>query len=136
MTRDPKRIRAKYTKTMRLLLLALAACAASLSAQKHTADAEWPPRVDTWTGVISDSMCGLHHESGAEGQETTPAECTRDCVRGGSKYVLVADGQVYAVANQDHDGLPAHAGQPVTVTGSLDGDAITIATIAKTLAGR
>lgn len=131
MTREPTRIRAKYTKTMRLLLLALAACAASLSAQTQTADVGRRPHVDTWTGVISDSMCGLHHESGAEGQETTPAQCTRDCVRGGSKYVLVADGQVYAIANQDHEGLPAHAGEPVTVTGSLERDAITIATVAR-----
>ena len=85
----------------------------------------------TWTGVISDSMCKAHHESGAEGQETTDPECTRDCVTGGSTYVLLVENTVYAIANQDHADLTRHAGTRVIVTGELQGDAIAITAIEK-----
>ncbi len=84
---------------------------------------------ETWTGVISDSMCVRKHESGAEGQETTDSDCTRDCVRGGSKYVLIAGEHVYAIANQDHPALAAHAGSSVRVTGTLEGDSITVSSV-------
>jgi hypothetical protein len=83
----------------------------------------------TWSATISDSMCVRKHESGAEGQETTDPDCTRDCVRGGSKYVLVVGEKVYAVANQDHADLPKFAGQTVRVTGESAGDTITITSV-------
>jgi len=85
----------------------------------------------TWTGIISDSMCVRHHESGAEGQETTDADCTRDCVKGGSKYVLVVADKVYPIANQDHAQLAAHAGERVVVSGRLTGEAIEVSGIEK-----
>jgi hypothetical protein len=85
----------------------------------------------TWTGVISDSMCKRHHESGAEGQDTTDPDCTRDCVKGGSRYVLVVDEVIHAVANQDHQQLPEYAGMRVVVRGVLRGDAIQVATVEK-----
>ena len=51
---------------------------------------------------ISDSACGAKHEEAAEGQGKMPdRECTQACVRGGSKYVLVVDGKVFQIANQD-----------------------------------
>jgi hypothetical protein len=83
----------------------------------------------TWTGVISDSMCKRHHESGAEGQQTTDPDCTRDCVKGGSRYVLLVDDTVYAIVNQDQKQLAEHAGTKVIVRGTLQGDAIEIAAI-------
>jgi hypothetical protein len=92
----------------------------------------WPgvaAQTGRWTGVISDSMCRRHHESGAEGQETTDPDCTRDCVNGGSKYVLVDGETVYVFANQEHPGLSRHAGARVTVTGALRGEAIDADTI-------
>ena len=85
----------------------------------------------TWTGLISDSMCKQHHESGAEGQQTTDPDCTRDCVKGGSKYVLLVEDTVHAIVNQDHKQLAEHAGTRVIVRGTLKGDAIEIAEIEK-----
>jgi hypothetical protein len=85
----------------------------------------------TWTGVLSDSMCKAHHESGAEGQETTDPDCTRDCVKGGSKYVLMVGDSVHAIANQDQEQLPGHAGTRVVVRGTLQDRAIAIAAIEK-----
>jgi len=89
------------------------------------------PAAQSWTGVISDSMCVRHHESGAEGQETTDATCTRDCVKGGSKYVLVVGDKVYQIANQQHAALAAHAGERVVVTGTANGDVIDVTGVEK-----
>lgn len=81
----------------------------------------------TLTGKISDSACGAKHEEAAEGQGVmADRDCTQACVRGGSKYVLVVDGKVFQIANQDNKDLATHAGHKVTVTGELKGQAITI----------
>jgi hypothetical protein len=84
----------------------------------------------TWTGNISDSACGKKHEEAAEGNGVMPdRECTQACVRGGSKYVLVVDGKVFQIANQDNKDLATHAGHKVKVTGELKGDSITVSKI-------
>jgi hypothetical protein len=102
------------------------ACAALLLTSAYAFAAE-----QTWTGQISDSACGAKHEEAAEGQGKMPdRECTQACVRGGSKYVLVVDGKVLQIANQDDKDLATHAGHTVSVTGELKGQAITVSTIA------
>jgi hypothetical protein len=84
----------------------------------------------TWTGQISDSACGAKHEEAAEGQGKMPdRECTVACVRGGSKYVLVSDGKVFQIANQDNKDLATHAGHTVKMTGEMKGTAITVSKI-------
>ncbi|MGB6945792.1 MAG: hypothetical protein WBE37_25565 [Bryobacteraceae bacterium] len=80
----------------------------------------------SWTGTISDSMCGATHPSG------TPAkQCTTGCVKKGAKYVVVVGDKVYSIANQDAPGLAKYAGDHVKVTGKMDGDTITVAKIKK-----
>lgn len=84
----------------------------------------------TWTGQISDSACGAKHEEAAEGQGKMPdRECTEACVRGGSKYVLVSDGKVMSIANQDFKDLAVHAGHTVKLTGELKGNAVVVSKI-------
>lgn len=84
----------------------------------------------TWTGRISDSACGARHESGGEsGEEMNDRDCTLACVRGGSKFVLVADGKVYKIANQEFADLRTHAGEAVRVAGDLNDDVITVSRI-------
>jgi hypothetical protein len=84
----------------------------------------------TWAGQISDSACGAKHEEAAEGQGKMPdRDCTQACVRGGSKYVLVVDGKVYQITNQDNRDLAAHAGHKVTLTGEMKGQSITVSKI-------
>jgi hypothetical protein len=86
----------------------------------------------TWIGEISDSACGREHESGAENVPPPPAkECVANCVRGGSKYVIVVDGKVLQIANQDAKGLADLAGSKVKVSGQLNDKTLTIATIEK-----
>jgi len=75
----------------------------------------------TFTGRISDSMCGASH------QAREPRQCVFACLNKLAKYVLVTDdNQVIAIANQDAMGLPLHAGRPVKITGERKGDAIVV----------
>jgi hypothetical protein len=81
----------------------------------------------TWTGEISDEMCGAQHEAPAEGgAELTHRDCTLACVRGGSKFVLATEEKVYGIVDQTDPELETYAGAKVTITGELSGDAITI----------
>jgi len=106
-------------KTSVLLLAALLIAPAVPSAAEQT-----------WSGKISDSACGAKHEEAAEGQGVmADRDCTQACVRGGSKYVLVVDGKVFQIANQDNKDLATHAGHAVKMTGELKGNAITVSKI-------
>ena len=94
--------------------LGLTLCAAVLTLGADT----------TMTGYISDSHCG------AKGSNDKHAECAAKCVKEhDAKYVFVndADHKVYAVDAQDK--LAAHAGHHVTVTGSVDGDNLKLASV-------
>jgi hypothetical protein len=84
----------------------------------------------SWTGQISDSMCKTKHEETAEGAgKLADHDCTLSCVKGGSKYVLVADGKVYQISNQSLPDLEKYAGETVTVSGTAAGDTITASKI-------
>jgi len=81
----------------------------------------------TWTGKISDSMCGVSHKAMEHGGKKTDAhDCTVACVKGGSKYVFVSKGKVFGIENQDLAGLEEHAGHTVKLTGDLQADMKTI----------
>jgi hypothetical protein len=45
-------------------------------------------------------------------------------VKGGQKAVLVSEGKVIQIANQD--AVSKHLGHKVTVTGNLEGDTLTV----------
>jgi hypothetical protein len=109
---------------MRTFILALAALAILLANTGASAAEQ------TWTGKIGDSACGAKHEEAAENQGVMPdRDCTQACVRGGSKYILVVDGKVLQIANQDNKDLATHAGHAVKLTGELKGGAITVSKI-------
>ena len=91
----------------------------------------------TWTGKISDSMCGATHKmmkeheqkgeiSKTERQAEKARACTEACVKGGAKYVLVSQGKVFEISNQDFAGLQQHAGHSVKLTGELNPNGKTI----------
>ena len=84
----------------------------------------------TWTGKISDSICGAKHEEAAEGQGKMPdRDCTQACIRGGSLYVFVTDGKVYQIPDQKNPDLATHAGHTVKLTGEMKGSSITVSKI-------
>jgi hypothetical protein len=86
----------------------------------------------TWTGKISDSMCGASHAKMAAQHtdaKTIDRDCTLACVKGGNKYVFVSSGKVYNIENQDLALLQEHAGHTVRLTGEMKGDTITASKI-------
>ena len=80
----------------------------------------------SWTGAISDKMCGADHKK--MGGKLSDRECTQACAKGGAPYVLVSGGKVFQLTNHDAD-LRTHAGHTVVLTGELKGDTIKVATI-------
>jgi hydrogenase maturation factor len=87
---------------------------------------------ETWTGKISDSMCGASHKSAMEhaGKKLTDRDCTLACVKDHqAKYVFVHNGKVLNIANQDDADLEKHAGHTVRLTGEMKGDTITVSKI-------
>src|SRR5712692_6441308 len=81
----------------------------------------------TFTGTISDSMCGATHMA----KDKTPAECTRLCVQQGNKYALVVGKKVYTLEGHEAE-LNKLAAQKVTVKGTISGNTITVASVAPT----
>lgn len=79
----------------------------------------------TFLGSISDSMCGVKHMMPGKSDK----DCTLECVKGGSKYVLAdpASGKVYQLSDQKKP--EEFAGQKVKITGTLKGDTITAMSI-------
>ena len=87
----------------------------------------------TWTGQISDSACGMTHAKMLAEHKNlkTDKDCTLACIKAGSKYVFVSDGKVYNISNQKLGALKTHAGETVAVTGTMNGDTVTVSKIAK-----
>lgn len=80
----------------------------------------------TFTGFISDDMCGLDHSGMGEEND---AKCTLSCVESGSAYVL-ADREHAKVYQLDDQKKPKEfAGAKVTVVGKLEGDTIHVESI-------
>jgi hypothetical protein len=85
-------------------------------------------RTETLTGDVSDAMCGAKHEMPGKA-----ADCTRSCVKHGSKYALVVGDKVYTLETSDKatlDKLDELAGTKAKVTGEVDGTTVTVKSVA------
>jgi hypothetical protein len=83
-------------------------------------------KTQTFTGEVSDAMCGAKHMEGS------PAQCTKACVRQGSKYALVVGDKVYTLDTNDKAALgmlDELAGQKATVSGTANGDSIAVSAV-------
>jgi len=69
----------------------------------------------TFTGAVTDSMCGKDHSAMKMGAN---ANCATACVKAGAKYALLAGQKVYTLSDQSAP--EKFAGKQVTVSGSLD----------------
>ncbi len=84
----------------------------------------------SWTGTISDAKCNGKHAKAEHGaQADSDHDCVTKCVAGGSKYVFVAGGKTYQIANQDFADLKDHGGHKVKLSGEMKGDSITVSKI-------
>jgi hypothetical protein len=85
---------------------------------------------ETWTGTISDSMCGLKHEAGKHGDKADDHRaCVEKCIKGGGEYVFLTKDKAIPITNQSFAALKAHAGHEVMVTGDLKDGKLTVSKI-------
>lgn len=81
----------------------------------------------TFTGKVSDAMCGAKHQEGMD-----PATCVRACVKKGAKYALVVGDKVYtldASSQAEKDELNKLAWEQATVKGTANGDTIEVKSV-------
>jgi len=102
------------------MLVAVAVLSALLMPALRMANAA----AQTFTGVISDSMCKQKHMMPGK----TDAECTEECVKAGASYVLVSGDKVYTLSAKKGIITP-FAGKKVQVQGDLKNNAITVTEI-------
>lgn len=69
----------------------------------------------TFTGIITDSMCGKDH---AMMKVTPDSKCVTECVKHGSKYALYDGKAAYVLSDQQTP--EKFAGQKVKITGTLN----------------
>ena len=80
-----------------------------------------------FTGVVSDDMCKQKHMMPGH----SDADCTRACVKSGSKYALVAGDKIF-ILKGDARQIEKFVGKKVSVTGEVAGDRLQVASIADT----
>jgi hypothetical protein len=80
----------------------------------------------SWSGTISDKMCGPDHK--AMQSKQSDRDCTLACSKEGTPYVLVSGGNVYQLSGHDAD-LKTHAGHSVTISGELKGGTIRVSKV-------
>jgi len=80
------------------------------------------PVAATFNGMITDSYCGARHRKSSH---QNSADCARACVREGATYVLV-DGDRRFRLTGGNDVLDKLAGQRASVTGTRQGDTISV----------
>ncbi len=76
----------------------------------------------TYTGVVTDTMCGANHSMMGVKPDS---KCVRECVKAGSKYGLLVGDKVYTLSDQKTP--EQFAGAKVKVTGTLDAKTNTLA---------
>ena len=101
--------------------VAFAVSAGAKPVAAATQDAD-NPRERVVAGLVTDDHCGARHDMDSG---MNPTECTKMCVRNGSRYVLVEGNKRYALAGSESQ-LSSLAGQRVNIAGTLDGNTIKV----------
>lgn len=81
----------------------------------------WAAGSQTFTGIVTDSMCGADHKDMNMGPDE---KCVTECVKSGAKYALFDGKNSYTLSDQA--GAAKFAAKKVKVTGTLDENAKTI----------
>lgn len=86
-------------------------------------------KTQTLTGKVSDAMCGAKHMMSGDA-----AQCTRACVKNGSKYALLVGDKVYTLEAKDKaslDKLSELADKSAKVQGTVSGDTIQVSSVSE-----
>ncbi len=112
------------TLSIILAITAMSALGAfSQSSDKNPSSA----KQGTFTGIVSDSMCGTKHMM----KDKSAAECTRVCVKQGMDYALVVGQEIYTLKGNTSE-IDKYAGERATVKGKLNGKTIDVESISAT----
>jgi hypothetical protein len=98
-----------------------------LAAALYLSSAFAAGKAQSYTGEVSDAMCGAKHE-----MDGSAADCTKACVKQGSKYALINGDKVYTLDTKDKDALAALdklSGLKATVKGTANGDTIEVSSV-------
>ena len=120
-------VRTLRTCLASLLLLSWLSVVPALAGQKADKGSS---SQQSFTGVVSDSMCGAKHMMPGD-----PAGCTHACLKQGSKYALVVGDKVYTLETSDKsatDALDKLIGQKAKVSGIVDRDTIQVSSVSAT----
>jgi hypothetical protein len=110
-----------------LLLATLGAAAGAVSggSESGQADPSAPQAKDqVYEGMISDTYCGAKHDAGIN---RAASDCVRICVHSGNAFALVVGEKVYVLTGANVQ-LKTLAGMRVRISGSLNGNTITVTT--------
>lgn len=78
----------------------------------------------TITGILTDDMCTKKHMMPGKPN----ADCVRECIKHGAKYVVVANGKVLELTGK-HEQFRELAGKKVRITGESRGMTFVVASI-------
>jgi len=79
----------------------------------------------TLTGMVTDDTCGASHMMPGKSN----AVCTRECVKRGAHFALSVKDKVYILDGKTSE-VDALAGAKATVQGNLNGNVLTVGSIA------
>ena len=90
----------------------------------------------TMSGKISDSLCGMSHKEMAakQGSKISDRDCVIACLNysteNSPKLVFVENGgKIYQISNQKFPGMIRRAGDPISLTGDVQGTTVTVTKI-------
>lgn len=112
-------------KTRMAILAILATCIVSVISHPGIGDAQSATPQQTWQGFVTDTHCGTNCQ--VSKSMTPDKKCVDRCVREGSKYGLWVGHHVYELEPQNK--AARYAASNVSVTGTLEGETIHIASI-------
>ena len=96
----------KFRNIIALLVLSIVLAATALAADDQ----------QSFTGIVSDSMCGKQHMA----KDKSAAQCTRECLKGGSDHALVVGDKVYTLKG-DKTQIDKFAGEKAIIMGTAKG---------------
>ena len=104
----------------KVLVICLAACfVLALSAMAF----DDMGKSSTVNGWVTDAKCG------AKGANAGGEACTKKCLAGGEKLVVVTDTDQKVLADEKPDALKGHEGHHVAVTGTMGKDSIKVSSV-------
>jgi hypothetical protein len=109
-----------------LLLATLGAAASVAGGGESSQSSDASSTEQTYEGLVTDTHCGAKHKASIA---KSAADCARVCVHGGAQFALIDGEKAYAL-DGDLALLKRLAGQRARIVGSLNGNTITVSSVA------